>query len=99
VGLGEKLAAVLRARAEEKLDAAMLAPDLLRSLSTERAKASYRRTAALGAPVKVIFVESDGTGTRPSYRYRVETGRRLFLWRIAMDGDGKLAELALEEEE
>ncbi len=99
VGLGEKLLAVLRARNEANLDTAPLTPQLVRSLSTERAKASYRRIAALGIPGNVTFVDSDETGMRPSYRYRVQAGKRLFLWRIAVDSEGKLSELSFDEEE
>jgi len=98
-GLGEKLLSVLRARNDEKLDAAPLTPPLVRSLSTERAKANYRRIAYLGAPTTVTFVELDETGARPNYRYRVEAGKRLFLWRIAVNEEGRIAELSLEEEE
>ncbi|MGD9588619.1 MAG: serine hydrolase domain-containing protein [Pyrinomonadaceae bacterium] len=98
-GLGEKLLAVLRARNEGHLETAPLTPQLTRSLSTERAKANYRRIALLGAPANAIFVEADETGTRPSYRYRVEAGKRLFLWRVAMNDDGRISELNMEEEE
>lgn len=98
-GLGEKLLTVLRARNESNLDTAPLTPQLVRSLSTERAKVSYRRIAALGIPGNVTFVDSDETGMRPSYRYRVQAGKRLFLWRIAVDSEGKLSELSFDEEE
>ena len=98
-GLGEKLLAVLRARSDEKLDTAPITPQLMRSLSTERSKANYRRIAALGGPGNVTYVESDESGTRPSYRYRVESGKGFFLWRIAVDDAGRVSDLALDEEE
>lgn len=98
-GLGEKLLAVLRARSEEKLDSAPITTQLMRSLSTERAKANYRRIAARGAPANAAYVELDETGSRPSYRYRLEAGKRLFLWRVAVDNEGKLFEMSLDEEE
>ena len=98
-GLGEKLLAVLRARNEEKLDIPPITPQLMRSLSTERSKASYRRIASLGTPTNVTFVESDESATRPSYRYRVEAHKRLFLWRVTADEEGRLSELSLDEEE
>ena len=98
-GMGEKLLAVLRARTAGDLSSAPLTPQLLRSLSTERAMTGYRRIAALGTPVNATFVESDKAGPRPSYRYRIEAGKRLFLWRLAVDDEGKLTELSLEEEE
>jgi D-alanyl-D-alanine carboxypeptidase len=98
-GLGEKLLSILRARNEGKLDTAPLTPQLTRALSTERAKASYRRLASLGNPTNVGFVDSDETGTRTTYRYRVEAGDRLFLWRIAVDSEGRFLELTLDDEE
>ncbi len=98
-GLGEKLSIVLRARNEDKLDSAPIAPQLLRSLSTDRAKASYRRIASLGTPGVVRFFESGELGERPSYRYLIEIGKRIFLWRVSVGDDGKLTELSLEEED
>lgn len=44
-------------------------------------------------------VDSDETGARPSYRYRVEAGNRLFLWRVTMQDDGMILEFNLDEEE
>ncbi len=98
-GLGEKLLSVLRARLEENLETAPITSQLARQFSTERAKAIYRRIASYGSPANVTFVDSDETGTRPNYRYRVEAGKRLFLWRVAIDGEGKLSEAGLDEEE
>ena len=100
VGAGSHgLLALLRARNENKLDTAPITPQLMRSLSTERAKANYRRIAALGAPAIASYVESDETGTRPSYRYRVEAGKRILLWRLTIDDEMRVSELSLEEEE
>ncbi len=99
VGLGVKLSEVLRARNQEKIDEAMMTPGLFRSLSSERAKASYRRIASLGLPTNITFVDSDDTGTSPRYSYRVEAGKRLFLWRIAVNSEGKFSEMTLDEEE
>jgi hypothetical protein len=93
------LLTVLRARNEGNVDNAPVTPHLARSLSTERAKASYRRIASIGIPANAIFVESDETGTRPSYRYRIEAGKRMFLWRVTVNDEGRLSELSLEEEE
>lgn len=98
-GLGEKLLAVLQARNDDILHTAPLTQQLMQSLSTERAKAGYRRIASLVTPANAIFVETDETGPRPIYRYRVEAGKRLFLWRVAMDDEGRVSELSMEEEE
>jgi CubicO group peptidase (beta-lactamase class C family) len=98
-GLGEKFLSVLRARNAGSLENAPLAPQLIRSLSTERAKAAYKRIAALGEPSNAAFIETDETGARVGYRYRVSAGKRLFLWRISVDDEGRIAEMSLEEEE
>ncbi len=98
-GLGEKLLTVLRMRNEGNLDGAPLTPQLVRSWSTERAKAGYRRIADLGTPANAVFAGSDETGARPAYRYRVGAGKRIFLWRIAVNDEGRISELSLEEEE
>lgn len=94
-----KLLTVLRSRIEDKLDANLLSAELIRSLSTERAKAVNRRIASFGMPRNVVFVGSEGEGTKALYRYKAETERRMFLWRIALDGGGKISEMTLEEEE
>ncbi len=99
VGLGNKLMTAFRARNEEKLDTSIFSTDLARSLSSERAKASYRRIASLGTPINITFIDSDENGTNPSYRYRVEIAKKLFLWKVTVKQDGKLAELSLDEEE
>lgn len=98
-GLGEKLLSVLRARNDDILHTAPLTPQLMRSLSTERAKAGYRRIATLGSPANAVFVESDETGPRPIYRYRVEAGKRMFLWRVTVNEEGVLTDLSMDEEE
>lgn len=98
-GLGEKLLSVLRARNAGFLDNSPLATQLNRSLTTDRAKAAYKRIAALGTPANAAFIETDETGSRPGYRYRVAAGKRLFLWRILVDEEGRIAEMTLEEEE
>jgi hypothetical protein len=33
------------------------------------------------------------------YRYVAETANRIFLWRFALDDDGKISVMTLEEEE
>lgn len=98
-GLGYKLLSLLKARRDEDLQKAQIAPQLLRALTTERSKDAYRRISAIGEPTEPIFAGVDQTGARPSYRYRVRAGKRLFLWRTSTDDEGRIAELSLEEEE
>lgn len=96
---GAKLLSVLRSRADNKLDPELLSADLTRTLSTERSKSAYQRIAAYGMPKNVLFVGSEGEGGKALYRYKAETEKRTFLWRFALDSDGKISELTLEEEE
>jgi hypothetical protein len=93
------LLTVLRTRNAGSLENAPLTPQLINSLSADRARAAYRRIAALGEPSNAAFIETDETGTRIGYRYRVAAGKRLFLWRISVDDEGRIAEMSLEEEE
>ena len=97
--MGTRLLSVLRSRAENKSDPELLSTDLARTLSTERSKAAYQRIASYGLPKGVVFVGSEGEGVRTFYRYKAETDKRTFLWRIALDGEGKISEMTLEEEE
>ncbi len=94
-----KVLTILRSRAENNFDPALLSDELTKALSTERAKAAYRRVAAVGMPTNVVFVGSEGEGEKTVYRFVAETGKRLFLWRIALDGDGKISEMEVEEDE
>jgi len=97
--LTELFSNVLRARTENRFDAAVLTDNLIKSLSTERARANNQRIASFGAIKNLTFVGGEAAESSKIYRYRVETAKRLFLWRFAVNADGKLAEMTLEDEE
>jgi len=98
-GIGDKLRSLLISRSADKLDTTLITQDLARILSTERSKTTYRRIATLGTPEDVTFVGSVQSGAREAYQYRVRAGKDLFLWRVAIDTDGKMSDLDLDEEE
>jgi hypothetical protein len=89
----------LRDRLDNKFNPERLTAGLIRSLSTERAKANHLRINSFGKIRNLTFVGSETTEKAKVYRYRAETPKRLFLWRFAIDTDGKISEMTLEEEE
>lgn len=97
--LTQRFAAVLRERMENKLSADSMSENLMRALSTARAKANNSRVAAFGAVRNFTFLGTEDAGSSKIYRYRAETARRLFLWRFAIGADGKITEMTLEDEE
>ncbi|MFN2500422.1 MAG: hypothetical protein ABR530_00220 [Pyrinomonadaceae bacterium] len=86
-------------RIGNKIDADMLAPELARSRSTQRAKASNDRINAFGPTKTIVLVGEETVDGRQLLRYRADTTRRMFLWKITLTSDGKISEMTLEEEE
>ncbi|MEK7725098.1 MAG: hypothetical protein AAB336_12155 [Acidobacteriota bacterium] len=73
--------------------------DLIRTLSTERAKANNLRIASFGEVKKLVFVGDEMLEGKKIYRYKVEIAKRIFLWRFVFNNEGKISEMTLEEEE
>jgi CubicO group peptidase (beta-lactamase class C family) len=97
--LNEMFESILRERLENKFSSEYLSDSLIKSLSTERAKANNARLASFGAVKTGTFVGSEDSGSSKIYRYRVETAKRLFLWRFAVNSEGKVTDMTLEDEE
>jgi CubicO group peptidase (beta-lactamase class C family) len=97
--LTEMFSTALRARLDNKPRADLMTENLVRALSTERAKSNNQRLAAFGALKSLTFVGAEDAGGAKIYRYRAETAKRLFLWRFAVNADGKISEMTLEDEE
>lgn len=89
----------LQSRMENSPKPEIFSADLIRSLSTERAKANNLRIASFGAIKNLAFVGDEMSEGKKIYRYRVETAKRMFLWRFVFNDEGKVAEMVLEEEE
>jgi D-alanyl-D-alanine carboxypeptidase len=95
-----RFAIVLRNRMENKINTEYLAENLIKALSTERAKANNARIASMGTLKNLWFVGAESSGDSKIYRYKVETAKlRWLLWRFAVDADGKISEMTLEDEE
>lgn len=97
--IGKRLQNALRSYLSEKLDADLFAEKARTGLTTESAKRTARRINAFGEIKNFVLVGGENAGENRIYRYRVETPARLMLWRFAVDKDGKIAEMTLEEEE
>ncbi|HEX9960900.1 MAG TPA: serine hydrolase domain-containing protein [Pyrinomonadaceae bacterium] len=97
--LARTISSALRERLENKLNPDYLTAELIKSLSTERAKIFNQRVASYGAIKNLVFVGSEASGSAKIYRYKAETPRRIFLWRFTINGEGKISEMTLEEEE
>ncbi len=82
-----------------KLDSEMLTKDLVQTLSTERSKTEYKRIASFGKIKKMDFVGKEISDDKTIYRYRVETTKKLLLWRFAVNDKNKISQISLEEEE
>ena len=89
----------IQSRMENNLKPEIFSADLIRSFSTERAKANNLRIASFGAVKNLAFVGGEMSEGKKIYRYKAETVKRLFLWRFVFNDEGKVAEMVLEEEE
>jgi D-alanyl-D-alanine carboxypeptidase len=97
--IAQTVSTALRELPENKFNPALLTDNLIRSLSTERAKTNNQRIASFGAIKTIVFVGSENIANAKVYRYKAETRKRIFLWRFVVNSDGKISEMTLEEEE
>ncbi len=82
-----------------KLNSEILTENLIKTLSTERAKNENKRISSFGKIKKLDFVGDETSDGKTVYRYKTETPKRLFLWRFVVSDEGKISEMTLEEEE
>jgi CubicO group peptidase (beta-lactamase class C family) len=97
--VSRKISNALRERLENKFNPDLLTAELIKNLTTERAKTNNARIASFGAVKTIVFVGGETAGDRKIYRYKAETPKRIFLWRFAVNDQGKISEMVLEEEE
>ncbi|CAN5413775.1 hypothetical protein BH10ACI2_BH10ACI2_00740 [soil metagenome] len=84
---------------ENKADADVFSPAMVRSLSTERSKAANTRIAAFG-PVKTLtLVGIETVDGGKVYLYRATNAKGALLWRISVTDDRKIKEMTLDERE
>lgn len=95
----QMISIALRDRLQNKFSPDLLSTDLIKSLSTERAKANNNRIASFGTIKNLTLVGRETSGSTKTYRYRAETPKGIFLWRFVVNSEGKISEMTLEEEE
>jgi len=90
---------VLRGRYEKTHDAELFTPSASRTLSSTRAKNLNERIAKFAPVTRVRFVKDETEDQRDTITAIVETAKRIFLWRVVVDRDGKITDMTLDEEE
>lgn len=96
---GARLRELLRGQLAGKADAEALTKDARESLSTNSARANWQRVASYGQLRGFDFAGRETEGDRRTLRYRASLGEHLLLLKFVLNGEGKVTELSLEEEE
>jgi len=98
-GLLAKLEKALRGRYDGTIDASLFTPSTAQIMSSARSKNLNERLMKFAPIARVKFIKRETFDGRDTISAIVETSRRLFLWRIIVDENGKIAEMNLDEEE
>src|SRR5690606_15761819 len=89
----------LIARLANQPDRDSLTEELYKSVTSNRAQNVNRRLNSHGEIGEFRYVGEESLDGRMVYRYVAFAGDRAMLWRFAVDADGKIAVMTLEEEE
>lgn len=89
----------IRGRYDGSLDATLFTPSAAQAVSSQRAKNLNERIKNFAPITRVRFVKREMIDERDTITAIVETARRIFLWRVVVDENGKIAEMNLDEEE
>lgn len=98
-GLKAKFTKALASRLANTPDVSVMSATLAQALANQRAKDANARIASFGTSKKIDLVGVEKNEAKTSYLFRADMGRRIFLWRVGFDGDGKINEMNVEEEE
>jgi CubicO group peptidase (beta-lactamase class C family) len=94
-----KFRIALNKRIKNIVDDEVFSAAFARSQASERAKRLNERIVSFGDITAFQAVDSENLDGRTTYRYLAKTKTVLMLWRFTMDGDGKITEMVLEEDE
>ncbi len=95
-----RIAAVaLKQRLKNEFSTAIFSASLANSLSNERSRVNNLRIASFGETKNLVFAGDEIFDGKRIFRYKAETDKRIFLWRLAFDDEGIISEMTLEEEE
>jgi hypothetical protein len=68
-------------------------------MTSQRAKNLNERISKFAPVTRVKFFKREIVDDRDTISAVVETARKLFLWRVIIDANGKIIEMNLDEEE
>lgn len=89
----------LRDRFAKTHDATLFTSSASQSITSTRAKSLDERIAKFAPVSQVRFVKRETVDARDTITAIVETAKRIFLWRLVVDENGKITEMNLDEEE
>lgn len=89
----------LRGRYEGRFDQSLLTTSAAQSLTSQRSKNLNERLAQFAPIVRVKFFKRESIDGRDTISAIVETAKRVFLWRVIVDENGKISEMNIDEEE
>jgi CubicO group peptidase (beta-lactamase class C family) len=89
----------LRGRFEKTHDATLFTTTASQSLTSTRAKNLDERISKFAPITGVKFVKREKVDERDTITTIVETAKRIFLWRVVVDENGRITEMILDEEE
>ena len=92
--LRDALAQLLQGRP----DPALYAPERRAALSSDATKATLRRLASYGALSSFTFIRQDAEGRKRSRLYRVSLGDHTVFLKFVLDGEAKVSDFTVEEE-
>lgn len=95
----DKVKAAISQRFFGRLDPRLFSADMIKSLSGVRAKERDARISAFGEMRKLVYSYFESTRDADYFKYVAYTPTRMFYWRFSFDSEGKVSEMALEEEE
>lgn len=97
--VAEQIGLAIRGRYENTLNQTLFSDALLRNLKTERSQTLNARLKTFSPISAIRFVKRETPDETETYNCIVETPKRIFFWRVAVDNSGKIIEMNLEEEE
>jgi hypothetical protein len=97
--LAKTIEAAIRGRFDSSVDESIFTASLSRSLGMQRAKDLSSRLKNYAPMNTVRVVKRENVEGKDTLSVIAETPRRIFLWRVVVDANGKIAELSLDEEE
>lgn len=89
----------LKARYGEAFDAGLFTPSAAQAMTSQRARNLNERIAKFAPVTRLRFFKRETIDERDTISIVVETARRIFLWRVIVDTNGKIIEMNLDEEE